>query len=837
MQTAWQADINLDIHLILPLVGLIWLAVVVGLRVWGRRASRSWRRTLWYDVLAGGMLFVLVAAFFWRTLSGDVFQPADGGDLVSFLFPTYRFAAGELVAGRLPLWNPTLYGGAPFVGDIQAGFLYPPNLALWLVNPTFSYLSLQWLAMLHMYWAGLGLYVLLRTLRFEMIAPAKSQGQRDRAQISRPAALFGSLAFALCDPLFIHLGNLNLIAVLSWLPWILAAYVRALEAAGGNRSWRAGWGWAALTGVLLAVSSYAGHAQSTLYVGLALAIYTAGWLVQTSFDIHERQKGHEGGPAAGRLRLRARQAILHALALGLGTLIVALLLMGPILLPAFELTRYTVRAEFTYQDAVSYSLAPVQAIAGLVTPSLFGRGPALHWSLWQRVELPYLGVPVLILAAGGLLLAGRERRRFLWVWLALAVFGLLLSLGVYGIVHGLLTWLVPFFDQFRAPARALILWALGMCMLAAVGFDLALGRGIAEMPRGPASERNRSPLPGTLGARAFDAFVRWGALVLGIVAVPLSFLALFLTQDDETAFLRASLASLALVLALAAWLGTWLILAAVRRTKIDVPLGGGLLIALLFLELTAAGAYTDISSSDPTRGFQHPEIVEFLRADPDLFRIDTDTDIAALWQPDTAALAGLQDVYGVANPLLLRSVRDFWQSTGGRETRRYDLLNVKYVLVRTGAPLPEGKFERVLGPVDDLEVYRNNNFAPCAWWAPRTADLANLELPPQPGGAQVTRYTPTAIDVQLDAPNAGYLILSETWYPGWSATVNGQAAPIEQVNGVFRAVPVPAGGQKYSCATGPPVGRGGCSCWWQAEDLVILATVAVVVHRNKAKQS
>ena len=598
----------MDIHLILLLVGLIWLAVVVGVRTWGHNAPSSLRRTLWYDVLAGGVLFVLVAAFFWRTLSGDVYQPADGGDLVSFLFPTYRFAAGELAAGRLPLWNPALYGGAPFVGDIQAGFLYPPNLALLLANPTFSYTSLQWLAMLHMYWAGLGLYVLLRSLRFETIASPGSQAEADRVQISRPAALFGALAFALCDPLFIHLGNLNLIAVLSWLPWILAAYARALESAHWSSRWRAGWGWAALTGVLLAVSSYAGHAQSTLYVGLALVIYTAGWLVQTFFAVRGgpvAQAGH-GGPAAP-----LGQVVLHGLALGIGTLVVAVLLIGPILLPAFEMTRYTVRAEFTYQDAVSYSLAPVQAIAGLVTPSLFGRGPALHWSLWQRVELPYLGVPVLILAVGGLLLGGRERRRCLWVWLGMAVLGILVSLGVYGIVHGLLTWLVPFFDQFRAPARALILWALGMCVLTAVGFDLALGRAKGNMSGGPANASVRLEVSGTMGERAFDAFVRWGALVLGIVAVPLSFLALFLTQGDETAFLRASLASLALVLALAAWLGTWLILSVVRRAKIDVRLGGGLLIALLFLELTAAGAYTDISSSDPTRGFQHAEIVEF----------------------------------------------------------------------------------------------------------------------------------------------------------------------------------------------------------------------------------
>ena len=112
--------------------------------------------------------------------------------------------------------------------------------------------------------------------------------------------------------------------------------------------------------------------------------------------------------------------------------------------------------------------------------------------------------------------------------------------------------------------------------------------------------------------------------------------------------------------------------------------------------------------------------------------------------------------------------------------------------------MPEGKFERVLGPVGELEVYRNNDFAPRAWWAPGNADLGNLELPDQPRGAQVTHYAPTAIDVQVDAPDAGYLVLSETSYPGWSATVNGQAAPVEQVNGALRAVPVPAGAAKVS---------------------------------------
>ncbi len=769
-------------HWILFLVGLVWLAAVWGAAVWERRSQQALRRAVWRDLLAGGVLFLLVLAFFWRTLSGDVFQPADGGDLASFLFPAYRFAAGELAGGRLPLWNPTLYGGAPFVGDIQAGFLYPPNLALFLLSPNFAYPSLQWLAVLHLFWAALGMYVLLRTLRWEA-----------GAQISRLGALFGGLAFGLCDPLLIHLGNLNLIAVLSWLPWVLAPYSRALAPAAGFNTWRRDWGWAAVTALLFALSGYAGHAQSSVYIGLALALYTVGRL------------------ATDWVAARRWTQVGRTLLLGVGVLGLTLLLLGPILLPALEMAAYTVRAEFTYQDTVVYSLAPVQALVGLLTPGFFGRGPALHWSLWERVELPYLGVATLLLAAAALLLAPALRRRDLWLWLGVALFGLPVSLGVYGIVHGWLTLLLPLFDQFRAPARALMLWALGMCVLAAVGFDLVLGQvrkisALAPEAALPVSSPTEAlPAPSEDGAKTgteagtefgwdlLAGILRWGALLLGGVAVPLAYMALLLTQAEDTTFLRTSLAALALTLALGAWLAVWALVGSVRRGVLSAAVGGTLLIAVLFLELAAAGAYTDISPTDPTLGFVHPEIVNFLKADPDLFRIDTDTDIADLWQPDTAALVGLQDVHGVANPLLLRSVRDFQQSTGGRATRRYDQLNVKYVLVRTGTPLPEGKFERVLGPVGELELYRNRDFAPRAWWAPADANLAALELPDQPVAAQVTRYTSTALDIQVDSPATGYLVLSENWYPGWYATVNGESATVEMVNGALRAVRTPAG--------------------------------------------
>jgi hypothetical protein len=655
-----------------------------------------------------------------------VYQPADGGDLAGFLFPTYRFAAAELAAGRLPLWNPHLYAGAPFIGDIQAGFLYLPNLALFLLWPDFSYVALQWMAVGHIAWAGLGMYVLLRALRLGGLP------------ISRPAALFGALAFMFSDPLLTHLGNLNLIAVLSWLPWVLAAFQRALA----TRSLR----WAAVAALLFALGSYAGHAQSSFYVGLALAAYALLWAVTR----------------------RAGRIVLYPLGHLAVTSVLTLLLTAPILLPAVELAQRTARTNFTYQESIAYSLAPAQLV-GLLTPSFYGRGPALHWSLWERVETPYLGVAALLMAVAALPLADRRERRALAPWLGTALLGLAVALGVYGIVHGWLTALIPGFGLLRAPARALVLWSLGGSVLAAAGLDFAAQRSLRGLP----------------------ALYKWGALVVAGVMLPLSLLALLLTQESETAFLRASLVALALSLAALFWLAAGALVAARRAGMLSAQVFAGLMAALLFLDLAAAGAYTDISPADPTVGFAQPEIAAFLAEDPGLFRIDTLTEIRDLWQPDAAALLGLQDVGGVANPLALQSWTDYWGALGGRDAQGYHLLNAKYAIARDGTELPAPPFELAFDAPGPLSVFRNAVAAPRAWLsaADATAPLPDPALPP----VTVESYAPGRIVLRAAPDGPATLVLSEVDYPGWRATVNGAPAVIETAFGLLRAVALPGG--------------------------------------------
>src|SRR5512135_1493983 len=125
-------------------------------------ARRRTNDDAWRDAFTIGVIGAATAGFFWRLLFGTVWMPAGGGDLAQFLYPTYQFAASWWLRGVIPLWNPYLFGGAPFVGDIQSGIFYPLNLLTFLISSPRTCRDMELLSVLHFYIAGAGMYAFLR---------------------------------------------------------------------------------------------------------------------------------------------------------------------------------------------------------------------------------------------------------------------------------------------------------------------------------------------------------------------------------------------------------------------------------------------------------------------------------------------------------------------------------------------------------------------------------------------------------------------------------------------------------------------------------------------------
>lgn len=765
------------------LIGWIVLAAWLGLGLWLRRWRPAWAAPWW----GLSLLALATAAFFWQQLTGAAYTPADGGDLASFLYPMYVFAQRVLHSGQLPLWNPHLYLGAPHVADVQAGWLYPPTLLMLLLTPTLTYRSLELLSIAHIFWAGAGAFFLLRALLTPLAAPAAP------GRLAWWAALAGALAFMFSDPLLTHFGNYNLLATASWLPWVLWAFARTRRAdphslaapaqstpTGRPARLRS----TLLAGLFLGVATLAGHPQTTLTIGLAL-------LTLTLVDIYAAV-GSGARPAwgvVGRPLLRL-----------LVTLALAFLLAAPVLLPAALHTPFTARAAFSYGEAAQYSLSPAQWI-GLIAPAFFGRGPQLHWGPWDRVEVGYLGILPLALA---LLAVVMHPERRIWRWLTLAGVGMLLALGFYSLPHGWLT-LLPGFGQLRAPARLLLLTDLGLAILAAFGLQGLLGAWDEQAAQAVA--RVWRLLKGATGA-------------VFAIGLPLIYLALLLTQDRaQTIFIRVAVTTIG-VTTLAGLLLATLALFQARRAGWARPTTlGALACLLILLDLGSPGAYLDSSPKDPAAAYQQPEIVAFLRQQPGVWRLDARTDIDQLWQPNTALVLGLDDIWGIVNPLALADVTRYWEGIGpaGRSSPLYDFLNAQFVIARKDVTLDWDKFEKVFDSPGELAVFRNRRALPRAFVAAEAIAVSDQAAAWQAihapafdparqvvieggaarrggdGAAAPVTTTANGLDVQMQTGAPAYLVISQAFYPGWEATDQaGRALTVHRANYAFQAVAVNA---------------------------------------------
>ena len=701
------------------------------------------------------LLAILALGFFWPVSLNLGFIPRGGGDLASFLWPTYRHAADALRAGQVPLWSPGLYSGYPFLADNQTAVFYPINLIAYALASPLSYRAVEWLVVFHFWLAGFGMYALAVSvigegLRREL-APKGGTAPGGLAAVG----LFAGVAYMLSDVFVTHVGNLNIVMVSAWLPWVLWAGWRAFQAGS--------FAWATLAGALLAVAILAGHAQMALMSAGAFGAFGVWKVTQR------------------RAHLRGVLVLGWVFAVGLG-------LSALTVLPAIELTGYSARAKLSYDAAARYSL-PWTGLAGLVSPLLYGRGAGAFWGPWDRVETGFAGtLPLLLLG-----LAPYRRNRDALFLAVLGLTGLLIALGPNTPVHRWLYEWAPGFSQLRVPARFILLTDLSIALLGAWG--------LARVHQGLVAPKRL-----------------WGWTVFAAAA---GIAGILLSYDSVAAAIGSGAhaqdrlnASLWFAAGAAVWAGLMLLRGRPRGHR----WWPGLMAFGLAAELFALGAFVEVDSSDPTAGFRHPAAIEFLKSQPAPTRID---NASGLWQPDTAAVAGLEDIGGISNPLALAAYDAYYWSVGHRGSPQYNFLNAQYVISDKDRPPADSSFVPVFNEDPEVDVYLNTGAMPrvslvdtpvivgdqqAAWDAvhapgfdPATsAVLENAPDLPSPSidgerNLHYLWYDRGEFGLQVLTPSPAYLVMSEVWYPGWEAAVDGEAAPVYRANYAFRAVLVPAG--------------------------------------------
>ena len=97
-------------------------------------------------------------------------------------------------------------------------------------------------------------------------------------------------------------------------------------------------------------------------------------------------------------------------------------------------------------------------------------------------------------------------------------------------------------------------------------------------------------------------------------------------------------------------------------------------------------------------------------------------------------------------------------------------------------------------PQEALAYFERNNLNPAQTVVLETeAGLLPRPEPATGSTATIVAETPLVIDLAVEAKAAGYLVLLDTFYPGWVATIDGRPAAIQRANYVGRAVFVPRG--------------------------------------------
>ncbi len=384
------------------------------------------RKSLYLGLFPFLILLMLVLLFLHKMAFTNLILAR--GDTFLYFYPYWHAAADALREGRVPLWNPDIFMGAPLLANSQVGFFYPLNWPMWWLLDT-PY-AVKASILLHLFIAGSGTYLTARRVM----------------AVGRSAATIAAVAFALGGYLTAQVEHINQVQGLAWLPWFLLVVGSSRRINRPSFLVRV-----QAIALLFSLQLLAGHSQTAFITGVALVIWIlAQQLGQFVSNTQEmRQK-----------KARSWHFICPYIVLIVGGLL-ALLLAAIQILPTLELTWLSSRqGGLPINEVLSFSLHPL-----LLTRTLL---PAYGQSLFSEY-VAFLPLIVLALAVFG---AWQWRKRAdvlaALVWI---VAGLLLALGAYNPLNWLLLQ-VPGFSFFRVPARWLVLYALGMSLLAGVGWQL-----------------------------------------------------------------------------------------------------------------------------------------------------------------------------------------------------------------------------------------------------------------------------------------------------------------------------------------------------------------------------
>ena len=719
------------------------------------------------------------------------------------------FAVRSFHAGQgIPHWNPYMFGGMPYVAAMHGDIFYPTQLLRLLLGTD---VGMTWGFVIHTFLAGLFTFAFLRAYGLGFFP-----------------SLAGGMAYLLGGPIASYAmpGHDGKLFVSALLPLGLLLLVRGVR---DGRAWA--WGAFALTVGLAILSPHPQLLQYMLLMSGAFALFLAL------------------GPDGSGNKLDRRTAI-RRLAFALGAVLLGLAIGAIQFAPLREYVPWSPRAGGRgYEFATNYSF-PIIELINMYVPQFTGIlgkywGPnGLHF------HSEYIGGSVLLLFTMGL---WNPRTAFKRFWLGVAVVSLLWALGGNTPFFRLVYEIVPGTKFFQAPSTIIYLFAFAIAVLAALGTEQVLAshasRRVAVTWGGFALVFAVLASVGPLSAFATHEARASGVHFAAMRGLDPS----MIPQVEQQWAEMASANNGALILG--AWRSALFVLVAVGiilgllRGRVSPRMAGIALTLTIALDLwSVERQYWQFSA--PARVlFATDSVLQYLKRVPQPGRVVVfAVSDSGINSPDP--YYG-NDRRGKGTGLMVHGIRSI---TGyhGNELGRYDQLsefqpaptgpaalfspmffrheNARYLY--TNAAIADTQLKLIVGPVKNsagstVYLYRLAGDNPYAWVATgmtkapdsdalpavldsrfdplrvavfsdtsalRVAPLATLPAP-STVTTSTTSYSPGHATIALSAPSQANaaLVVSENYYPGWRAVVDGRPQPVYRADFNLIGVPLPVG--------------------------------------------
>ncbi|MFM7232860.1 MAG: hypothetical protein ACKO3S_12880 [bacterium] len=740
--------------------------------------------TAWVAVL----LALLTVVFFREVaLEGRTFVSPDATAPLGFV----RMGEQSLWQDHVyPLWNPFTFLGMPSFGSgAYNPLIYPPDWPLALIERVVPLPEMTWM-ILYYFLGAFFLYLLAREWG------ARSEG----AMIAAVAFIFQPNLVAVGS--HGHGSQLVDSAYLPLMLWLASRWMK--------RGTTPELGWLALAG---GFQFLRGHVQICYYTWMAIGLYVIVEVVAAT-----RRPGTLGG-VIGRAF-----GVLAATALAFGVAAVYNI-------PLRDYAQHSMRASAAgggapIEYATSWSMAPFE-LPSLVLPNFVGFGNATYWGGMPFTDYPnaFIGFVIAVLAIVGWVARGSAAGVLKWFTGVLAVFALLVAMGRYFPLYGLLYDHLPLFNKFRIPVMIVILFQLATALAAAWGWS-ALVRP-SERGRTDAVDRVLIGtlalaavllLLGTLGA---DGLRKW------YVDLALGMNPRFPGEAARVAyagFLRdlVGVGMSGLVFGAVAWF--------TRRGRLPVAAGSVIVLVLLLVELWPVSriVMTPTIGDPVARNVDQgrDDIIDWLNQQGDAGKFRAFYPESNWFQDNRPAGFGVA-LLGGRHSAKTRLWQDLDDRRALYQLPWLALLNARYwVFSRNIGPqdVPPGWYESLqqvyvgaAGVVYEYRFAMPRAMLVGSWTVVPdtgaavvdsiTAVERNIAVhtyltrdPGIPSGAAdsvgtatVTEYGLHRVVVETEGSRPAVLRLADLYYPDWKVTVDGDRAELLRADHALRGVAVPAG--------------------------------------------